>query len=54
MIPDGLLPLRRCGHVCRQTRAGDDHAVYSSDQDRHSAARLAFIGELRWRLRITG
>jgi EAL domain-containing protein (putative c-di-GMP-specific phosphodiesterase class I) len=28
-------------------RAGDDHAIYSADQDRHSAQRLALIGELR-------
>jgi EAL domain-containing protein (putative c-di-GMP-specific phosphodiesterase class I) len=44
--PDGLL---RCADVAMYVakRAGDDHAVYSADQDRHSAERLALIGELR-------
>jgi diguanylate cyclase (GGDEF)-like protein len=44
--PDGLL---RCADVAMYVakRAGDDHAVYSADQDRHSGERLALIGELR-------
>ncbi len=44
--PDGLL---RCADVAMYVakRASDDLAIYSSDQDRHSAERLALIGELR-------
>jgi len=44
--PDELL---RCADVAMYVakRAGDDQAVYSSDQDRHTAERLALIGELR-------
>jgi predicted signal transduction protein with EAL and GGDEF domain len=44
--PDGLI---RCADVAMYVakQSADDYAIYSAEQDQHSAARLELIGELR-------